>query len=217
MSINKIGTNIPIEVTKGGTGVAANATPYGVICSGTTNTNPLQNIVSVGTATQALTSNGAGLLPTFQDQASGVVPPYVAPTAFVPSIVFAGANTGVTYAVRSGYYMVVGSLAYVSINIQLTSKGTSTGALTIINVPPFGPISSEYNSGAQTFRSSIYSMNSVPSSNIYAALSNNPQAGFDPGIKFLYPVVGTGTSVSLNNTHISNSTQFVINMCYIFQ
>lgn len=52
-------------VAGGGTGVTSN-TSYAVLCGGTTSTNPVQSIASVGTAGQVLTSNGAGALPTFQ-------------------------------------------------------------------------------------------------------------------------------------------------------
>lgn len=52
-------------VAGGGTGVTS-TTAYGVICGGTTSTNPFQSIASVGTSGQVLTSNGAAALPTFQ-------------------------------------------------------------------------------------------------------------------------------------------------------
>jgi hypothetical protein len=58
-------SSVPVEVAKGGTGLAS-TTAYAVLCGGTTSTNPLQSIASVGTANQVLTSNGAGSLPTFQ-------------------------------------------------------------------------------------------------------------------------------------------------------
>lgn len=54
-----------VAVVDGGTGVSS-LTPYAVICGGTTNTNPVQSVASVGTSGQVLTSNGAGALPTFQ-------------------------------------------------------------------------------------------------------------------------------------------------------
>lgn len=59
----------PVTVANGGTG-ATSFTEYAVICGGTTTTNPLQPIASVGTAGQILTSNGPGALPTFQSAAS---------------------------------------------------------------------------------------------------------------------------------------------------
>jgi len=57
----------PLPVPSGGTG-ASSFTPYAVICGGTTSTNPLQSIASVGTTGQVLKSNGAGALPTFQNE-----------------------------------------------------------------------------------------------------------------------------------------------------
>ena len=59
-----------VGVTLGGTG-ATTFTAYAVLCGGTTATNPIQSIAGVGTASQVLTSNGAGALPTFQDPAAG--------------------------------------------------------------------------------------------------------------------------------------------------
>lgn len=59
----------PLTIANGGTG-ASSQTAYAILCGGTTSTNPIQSIASVGSAGQVLTSNGAGALPTFQD-ASG--------------------------------------------------------------------------------------------------------------------------------------------------
>ncbi len=60
----------PLIVSNGGTGVSS-MTAYAVLCGGTTSTNPIQSIASVGTAAQVLTSNGAGALPTFQTAPAG--------------------------------------------------------------------------------------------------------------------------------------------------
>ncbi len=54
-----------LTVSNGGTGLAS-ATPYAVLCGGTTSTGALQSIASVGTSGQVLTSNGAGALPSFK-------------------------------------------------------------------------------------------------------------------------------------------------------
>ena len=59
-------------VAGGGTGVTSN-TAYAVLCGGTSSTNPIQSVASVGSAGQILTSNGAGALPTFQTPAGGSV------------------------------------------------------------------------------------------------------------------------------------------------
>ena len=59
-----------ITVADGGTGKSSH-TAYGVLCGGTTAGGTLQSVSGLGTSSQVLTSNGAGALPTWQDQASG--------------------------------------------------------------------------------------------------------------------------------------------------
>ena len=55
-----------LAVANGGTGRSSH-TEYAVVCGGTTTTAAQQSIAGVGTAGQVLTSNGAGALPTFED------------------------------------------------------------------------------------------------------------------------------------------------------
>lgn len=63
----------PLTVQNGGSG-AASFIPYSVLCGGTSSTSPIQSIASVGTLGQVLTSNGPGVLPTFQGiPSSGIV------------------------------------------------------------------------------------------------------------------------------------------------
>jgi hypothetical protein len=74
LSINNAGITTlanALPVGSGGSG-RTTATAYGVICGGTTTTAAHQSVASVGTAGQVLTSNGAGALPTFQNQAGYV-------------------------------------------------------------------------------------------------------------------------------------------------
>ena len=54
-----------LVVANGGTGDTS-FTAYTVLCGGTTSTGALQNVASVGTSGQVLTSNGAAALPSFQ-------------------------------------------------------------------------------------------------------------------------------------------------------
>lgn len=65
----------PVTVPFGGTGNTT-FTAYTLICAGTTATGTFQNVSGVGTSGQILTSNGAGMLPTWQtNAASGTVNP----------------------------------------------------------------------------------------------------------------------------------------------
>lgn len=72
-TINSINSEKPIEVSKGGTGLATTTAAYTVLCGGTTTTGPLQNVASVGTTAHVLTSNGAAALPTFQAKTVNVI------------------------------------------------------------------------------------------------------------------------------------------------
>jgi len=56
-------------LTQGGTD-ATSFVAYSPVCVGDTTTDPLQSVASLGTANNALTSNGAGSLPTFSTSIS---------------------------------------------------------------------------------------------------------------------------------------------------
>ena len=64
----------PVQVAKGGTGVATLSTAYGVLCAGTTATSDVQTLGALGAAGTVLTSNGAAALPTFQASGAGSTP-----------------------------------------------------------------------------------------------------------------------------------------------
>jgi hypothetical protein len=59
-----------ITVPIGGTGLAS-LTAYAVLCGGTTSTAVMQQVSGLGTSGQVLTSNGAGVLPTWQAGGGG--------------------------------------------------------------------------------------------------------------------------------------------------
>jgi len=56
--------------------------------------------------------------------------------SWTPVLEFGGASTGITYSTQTGSYVKVGKLVTVSMNITLTSKGSSTG-LAAVNGLPF--------------------------------------------------------------------------------
>ena len=59
-----------VTVPKGGTGRTSN-TAYAIMVGGTTSTGAQQQVSGVGTSGQVLTSNGAGVLPSWQDATGG--------------------------------------------------------------------------------------------------------------------------------------------------
>ena len=54
---------------------------------------------------------------------------------FTPNLAFGGGSSGMTYSIQTGSYVKIGRLVFVSVNIQLTALGSSTGASTITNLP----------------------------------------------------------------------------------
>ena len=62
--VNSLGRPTPNAVSYGGSGVSS-TTPYAVSCAGTSGSNPIQFLASLGSSGQALMSNGASSLPSF--------------------------------------------------------------------------------------------------------------------------------------------------------
>ena len=78
-TVGTIGTGIwegtPVTAAYGGSGLST-LTAYAVLCGGTTATGNFQQVSGLGTTGYVLTSNGAGVLPTWQVSAgSGTVSP----------------------------------------------------------------------------------------------------------------------------------------------
>lgn len=54
---------------------------------------------------------------------------------WTPAITFGGGNTGLTYSSRDGRYVRIGKIVYISCEIRLSAKGSSTGGAKITNLP----------------------------------------------------------------------------------
>jgi len=54
---------------------------------------------------------------------------------FTPGISFGGNSTGMTFSSRVGRYIKIGKMVYVSVDIRLSAKGSSTGSAKIIGLP----------------------------------------------------------------------------------
>lgn len=60
---------------------------------------------------------------------------YTTGGSFTPVLAFGGASVGITYASRTGVYTRVGNVVTFTIDLQLSNKGSSTGAATITGLP----------------------------------------------------------------------------------
>ena len=94
-----------VTVAQGGTG-AATFTAYAVLCAGTVATGAFQPIAGVGTAGQALTSNGAGALPTFQAVTAGPLTVYKTADQEVTSTTLTNDNALTLTLAASTNYLV---------------------------------------------------------------------------------------------------------------
>lgn len=103
-----------LAVPAGGT-AKTSFVEYTPICGGTTTTGALQSVASIGSAGDVLTSNGAGLLPTFQAPGGG--------TLTVPS-----GGTGDTSF--TAYAVVTGGITSVDPLQTVASLGTTGQVLT---------------------------------------------------------------------------------------
>ena len=116
--LNSLTQSGTLVVANGGTGNTT-FTAYSVICAGTTATGAFQNVSGLGTAGQALTSNGAAALPTWQDVAM--------PTLTITSI----DNTDSPYTVLAADQFIAADVATAVITVRLPNT-TDTGRVIYI-------------------------------------------------------------------------------------
>lgn len=109
------------------------ATAYAVVCGGTSTTQPLQSIASVGTSGQVLTSNGASALPTFQSTPKMIVNMQTTTGALTgdgtgATVIFdtVVVDTASAYNASTGQYTIP-STGYYQISCQVQLKGMTAG------------------------------------------------------------------------------------------
>jgi len=126
----------PFPVSEGGTGIST-TTAYGVMCGGTTSTGILQNVGSLGSSGQVLTSQGASALPQWVNGNSFVL--IATKTASnSASIAF---TTGIT-STYNNYLLVLSSV--------LTATNSTTLLVQISTNGGSSYLSSGYSSGVNS-------------------------------------------------------------------
>lgn len=210
MTNNAINSNIPVEVAKGGIGTTT-LTQYsplighatadvGAITAGT-NGQLLIGATGADPAFASLTSPngtiiytaGAGSLNLDIVNATGKT------TSFVPVLSFGGGTTGITYASQICTYLRIGNIIYFAINIILTSKGTSTGAVAITL-----PI----NTATGKFAINVLGVVNV-------AFSDRLVAYADGGSVFIFNSASGSAAAAITNTGFANDSRIWISGCYL--
>lgn len=78
----------------------------------------------LGAATATSINFGGSTLSAFVDS-----------TSFTPTLSFGGASVGITYSVQSGKYSRIGNIVIFTLQVNLSSKGSSTGVAAIGGLP----------------------------------------------------------------------------------
>ena len=164
-------------------------------------TNP--TTISVGNATPS--TSGAGIsFPATQSTSSdaNTLDDYEEGT-FSPTITFASGSVGITYSQQQGKYVKIGDNVFINIYMILSSKGSSTGQLSMESFP-FACIGS-FNAFAPLAPRGLINTGGSPVS-LYA----NGGTSF-PG--YICNLTG-GSNSNLNDTAISNNSEFNFNFWY---
>ena len=156
-----------LPVLSGGTGVTTS--------TGTGN-NVLSSLPSFGTTIgvggATASASGSGIsFPATQSASTdaNTLDDYEEGT-WTPTLTIGGLTTGITYTTRSASYVKIGRIVYISLNIQLSSKGFLTGDV-IITALPFTTNSAA--NGYAYFGAADYSAMSGATAHIYAQALNN--------------------------------------------
>jgi len=122
---------------------------------------------------------------------------------WTPAITFGGGNTGVAYSYQVGTYTKIGDLVTASCYMSLSSKGSSTGAAVLKELP---------------FTSRNLTANLVPAA---LRLSNISFADFPMGWNqasskdiHLQETTNAGTTTNLTDANFSNSSEVMISISY---
>lgn len=132
-----------------------------------------------------------------------------AASTWTPSLKFGGASSGMTYTTQSGYYRTfggagTGALAFITLEVVLSNKGSSSGTATIALPTGNAAIDQSFSIYGSNFGGSFHSLTSRVSSG-GATLT---LGGFTRGII-------DGDTTDLTNSDFSNTSSFVITGTYV--
>lgn len=123
--------------------------------------------------------------------------------SFTPILQFGGSSTGITYLAQNGAYSSFGNIVFFSINIILSSKGSSVGVATVAGLPIPA-------SGATVLNTA----NISAANNLFFATSPLVASIQTGSVINLIRIVSGASEVQLDDTNFVNNTAFAISGFY---
>ena len=123
---------------------------------------------------------------------------------WTPAILFGGGNTGITYSQQRGIYTKIGNRVFISCYIAVTTKGISSGNISITGLP--------FTSLNYT---SMYNNASVWADGL-SSITGSLQGYNAPNQSTINEIgyVGTGVQTPVSNSNCGTSPSFMINFSY---
>ena len=124
---------------------------------------------------------------------------------FTPTIQFGGASVGITYTLNAGNYVRVGNLVNFQADITLSSKGSSTGAASVVGLPFLAKTTGNVPI-VQVMTFSNFTLGDL------GTVVGRMAGGFSVITLGKMTAIGSG---NLDNTHFSNTSRLFITGSYI--
>jgi len=118
-------------------------------------------------------------------------------------ISFGGATTGITYSNFAGYYTKIGNVVTVSCYINMSNKGSATGAARITGLPFTS------TSPANTYAAPALWFSNLTFLGQVCGYVNVADTTID-----LFQTTELGAASALTNTNFANNTAFILNLTY---
>jgi len=150
-------------------------------------------IVASGQGVDFSATPGTGTSELFADYEEGT---------WTPTVEFGGASVGVTYAAtRQGTYTKIGRAVTVQCQVVLTSKGSSTGAMSVSGLP--------YTPQANSTAATVWIDTSAAT---IVAPVTSLIFGSNPAVNFFF--VSAGSQSNYTNTQAQDTSNIVITATY---
>lgn len=123
---------------------------------------------------------------------------------WTPILAFGGSTSGITYTVQAGSYITIGNLVFVTCQIALSAKGSSTGAATISGLPFTSGNNNKYRA-AFALRAQGMTLTGDIIPNAY--INGN-------SAEIAFTVVDSGAGSNMTDAHFGATTLMFVSGCY---